>query len=159
MQNFFGQRIVQPWADNGAFVNNLVEQYLGSTDLINIRSRGRFTRPFEVVQDIQQQAESVYLANEKALQQQLQETEQQLALLEQQRDKDTLTLSPAQELALDNFQHEKLRIRKALRDVQHELDKDIEQLGSSLKLVNIAVMPLLLTLLLWLLVRIKLRKP
>lgn len=159
VQNFFGQRIVQPWADNGAFVNNLVEQYLGSTDLINIRSRGRFTRPFEVVQDIQQQAESVYLANEKALQQQLQETEQQLALLEQQRDKDTLTLSPAQELALDNFQHEKLRIRKALRDVQHELDKDIEQLGSSLKLVNIAVMPLLLTLLLWLLVRIKLRKP
>lgn len=159
VQNFFGQRIVQPWADNGAFVNNLVEQYLGSTDLINIRSRGRFTRPFEVVQDIQQQAESVYLANEKALQQQLEETEQQLALLEQQRDKDTLTLSPAQELALDNFQQEKLRIRKALRDVQHELDKDIEQLGSSLKIINIAIMPLLLTLLVWLLVRIKLRKP
>lgn len=148
VQNFFGQRIVQPWADNGAFVHNLTEQYLGSSDLINIRSRGRFARPFEVVQDIQQQAEKAYLDNERMLQQQLEETEQQLAELEQQRDKDSMALSPEQEAALASFQQEKLHIRKALRDVQHALNKDIENLGSWLKVLNIAIMPVLLTLLL-----------
>lgn len=153
VQNFFGQRIAQPWADNGAFVNNVVEQYLGSSDLINIRSRGRFARPFEVVQDLQQKAERAYLDNERILQQQLQETEEQLALLEQQRDKDSLTLSPEQEAALANFQQEKLRIRKALRDVQHALNEDIESLGSWLKVLNIAVFPLLLTALLLLAAR------
>ena len=150
VQNFFGQRIVQPWADNGAFMHNLVEQYLGSSDLISIRSRGRFVRPFEVVQDLQQQAETDYLENERVLQQQLEETEARLAELEKQRGLDSLTLSPEQEAALMEFQREKLRIRKALRDVRHELDKDIEGLGTTLKVLNIAVAPLLLTLLMML---------
>jgi len=150
VQNFFGQRIVQPWADNGAFMHNLVEQYLGSSDLISIRSRGRFVRPFEVVQDLQQQAETDYLENERVLQQQLEETEARLAELEKQRGQDSLTLSPEQEAALMEFQREKLRIRKALRDVRHELDKDIEGLGTTLKVLNIAVAPLLLTLLMML---------
>lgn len=148
VQNFFGQRVAQPWADNGAFIHNLTEQYLGSSDLINIRSRGRFARPFEVVQDLQQQAEKAYLENERMLQEQLQATEQRLAELEQQRDKETLSLSPEQEAALLNFQQEKLNIRKALRDVQHALNKDIEHLGTWLKVINIVIAPLLLTLLL-----------
>ncbi|MGR6872928.1 Gldg family protein [Pseudomonas sp. HK3] len=158
VQNFFGQRIVQPWADNGALVSNMVEQYLGSNDLITIRSRGRFARPFEVVQDLQQQAQSKFYENEQALQQQLEETEQRMAELETQRNKDALTLSPEQEATLNGFQQEKLRIRKALRDVRHELDKDIESLGSWLKVLNIAIMPVLLTLLLLLLARLTLRK-
>ena len=158
VQNFFGQRIVQPWADNGALANNMVEQYLGSNDLITIRSRGRFARPFEVVQDLQQQAQSKFYENEQALQHQLEETEQRMAELETQRDKDSLTLSPEQEATLNGFQQEKLRIRKALRDVRHELDKDIESLGSWLKVLNIAIIPVLLTLLLLLLARLTLRK-
>lgn len=145
VQNFFGQRIVQPWADNGAFANNMVEQFMGSSDLISIRSRGRFARPFEVVQDLQQSAEQAYLQNERQLQSQLRETEDRLAELEDQRDKDSMMLSPEQEAALADFQREKLRIRKALRDVQHALNQDIEQLGVWLKVLNIAVLPLLLT--------------
>jgi ABC-type uncharacterized transport system involved in gliding motility auxiliary subunit len=159
VQNFFGQRIVQPWADNGALAQNMVEQYLGSNDLITIRSRGRFARPFEVVQDLQQQAQSKFYENEQALQHQLEETEQRMAELEKQRDKDSLILSPEQEATLNGFQQEKLRIRKALRDVRHELDKDIESLGSWLKILNIAIIPILLTLLLLLLARLTLRKP
>lgn len=151
VQNFFGQRIAQPWADNGSLANNMVEQYLGSSDLISIRSRGRFVRPFEVVQDLQQGAEAEYLENERALQSELEQTEAKMAELEQARDKDSLTLSPEQEATLYAFQKEKLEIRKALRDVRHELDKEIEGLGSMLKVLNIAVAPLLLTLLMVLL--------
>jgi ABC-type uncharacterized transport system involved in gliding motility auxiliary subunit len=60
----------------------------------------------------------------------------------------SLNLSPEEESALLQFQEEKLVIRKQLRDVRHQLDKDIEQLGSTLKFVNIALVPILLTLLL-----------
>ena len=158
VQNFFGQRVVQPWADNGAFAHNLVEQFLGSSDLINIRSRGRFSRPFEVVQDIQQKAQTQYLENERLLQQQLEQTEIQLAELETLRDKDTMMLSAEQEATLEQFQQEKLHIRKALRDVRHELGKDIEGLGSLLKVLNIAVAPILLVLLLLLIARRVLHK-
>ena len=158
VQNFFGQRIVQPWADNGAFAQNMVEQFLGSDDLIDIRSRGRFTRPFEVVEDLKQAAQDQYYENEQALQQQLDETEKRLAELEEQRDKDTLTLSPEQQATLNGFQQEKLRIRKALRDVRHELDKDIEGLGTWLKVLNIAILPIILTLILLVLAQFILRK-
>jgi len=79
------------------------------------------------------------------LQSQLRETEDRLAESEDQRDKDSMMLSPEQEAALADFQREKLRIRKALRDVQHALNQDIEQLGVWLKVLNIAVLPLLLT--------------
>jgi len=44
-QNFLGQTISVPTADNGVFVQNAVENLLGSNDLISLRSRGRDERP------------------------------------------------------------------------------------------------------------------
>ena len=51
-----------------------------------------------------------------------------------------------QEQAIANFQNEKLKIRKQLRDVRHQLDKDIKGLGQNLKVANIFAVPVLLTL-------------
>ena len=147
LQDFFGQRIVSPWANNGDFVTNAVDNLTGSSALISIRSRGRFSRPFEVVQDLRREAEASYLSSANDLQMQLAETEAQLGQLEASRDEQNLiSLSPEQEATLVQFQQEKLRIRKALRDVRHQLNQDIEMLGTTLKFVNIVLMPLLLTL-------------
>ncbi len=55
-------------------------------------------------------------------------------------------LSSEQSQALADFQDEKIRIRKELRQVRRNLDKDIESLGGTMKFINIALMPLLLTL-------------
>ena len=149
VQDFFGQRIATPWADNGDLVINALDNLGGSQALISIRSRGRFTRPFEVVQDLRRQAEERYLASANDLQAQLAETERQLTELQSSQEAATLlTLTPEQEAALERFQDEKLRIRKQLRDVRHQLDNDIEQLGSTLKFINIALVPVLMTLLL-----------
>jgi ABC-type uncharacterized transport system involved in gliding motility auxiliary subunit len=146
VQNFFGQQIASAFADNGTFVNNLVDNLLGSSALIDVRSRGQFTRPFTVVQDLRLTAEAKYLQSAEDLQGQLAETERQLSELESAGIEDGLfTLSPEQEAALARFQDEKLKIRKQLRDVRHQLDKDIEQLGTMLKFLNILLMPLLLT--------------
>jgi len=146
VQNFFGQQIASAFADNGSFVTNLVDNLSGSSALIDVRSRGQYTRPFEVVENLRREAEAQYLQSAEDLQAQLAETERQLAELESTRIEDgLLTLTPEQEAALVQFQDEKLRIRKQLRDVRHQLDKDIEELGSMLKVMNILVMPLLLT--------------
>jgi ABC-type uncharacterized transport system involved in gliding motility auxiliary subunit len=57
-----------------------------------------------------------------------------------------MILSPAQKSELDNFLKRKLEIRKELRQVRRQLDAEIETLGTKLKLINILLIPLLLTL-------------
>jgi len=147
VQNFFGQQVASAFADNGSFVVNLVENLSGSSALIEVRSRGQFSRPFVVVEELRRIAEAKYLRNAEDLQARLAETDRQLSELESARvDDGLLTLSPEQEAALVNFQGEKLRIRKELREVRHRLDQEIEQLGGKLKFINILLMPLLLTL-------------
>lgn len=149
VQQFFGQRVVSPWADNAGFLVNALENLAGNEDLINIRSRGRFSRPFTKVEALRRNAEEQFLAQQQVLQEQLQETEAKLLELEQVRgDADSAILSEEQELELARFQDEKIKIRKELRDVQHQLDRDIESLGTELKMINIFLVPLLLTLLL-----------
>ncbi|MEL7399250.1 MAG: ABC transporter, partial [Pseudomonadota bacterium] len=147
VQNFFGQRIASPWADNGNLVVNLVDQLAGSPDLISLRARGQYSRPFDKVDELRDQAEERFLASEQRLQQQLEETEARLAELQQESADDTvLTLSPEQQQTLEAFQRQKVEIRQELRAVQHELDKDIEALGAQLKVLNIFVLPLVFTL-------------
>ena len=159
VQNFFGQQVATAFADNGSLLTNLVDYFTGSQDLISVRSRGRFTRPFEVVQSLRREAETQYLESAEQLQLELNETERQLADLESQQESDgVLRLSDEQEAALVRFQGEKLRIRKALRDVRHRLDQDIDQLGGQLKLLNIIVLPILLTLMLAMAAWAQLRK-
>ncbi|WP_088331735.1 Gldg family protein [Lacimicrobium sp. SS2-24] len=147
--NFFGQTIYTPFANNGDFLTNAVENLSGSEALISIRSRGTFSRPFEVVEALTVKAEQSFREQEKRLQQQLDETEQQLAQLQEQGgDSGALVLSQSQQQMLEEFMQQKIDIRKALRDVRHQLDKDIEQLGTLLKFINIALAPILLVLIL-----------
>ncbi|SDG90328.1 ABC-type uncharacterized transport system involved in gliding motility, auxiliary component [Pseudomonas benzenivorans] len=147
VQDFFGQRIPQPWADNASFTINALDNLAGSEALISVRSRGRFTRPFEVVETLQREAEVRFREKEQALQARLADTEQKLAALQQSDDPSkVLELTPEQQATLRQFVQEKLKIRKELREVRYQLNADIEALGRSLKFVNIALVPLLLTL-------------
>ncbi|MNT22345.1 hypothetical protein D3C72_1577260 [compost metagenome] len=147
VQDFFGQRVPQPWADNSGFAINALDNLAGSEALISVRSRGRFTRPFEVVESIQREAEVQFREREQELQQRLTDTEQKLASLQQGQDPaKVLELTPEQQATLQQFVQEKLRIRKELREVRFQLNADIEDLGRTLKFINIALVPLLLTL-------------
>lgn len=145
--NFFGQDIVQPFANNGDMLVNMVDNLLGNADLISIRSRGQFSRPFDKVNELERQAEASFYEKEEALKQQLSETDAKLRELQSKKDgEDALVLSPEQEAEIERFVQEKLKIRKQLREVQHQLGKNIEKLGTQLKLINILAMPLLITL-------------
>jgi ABC-type uncharacterized transport system involved in gliding motility auxiliary subunit len=150
--NFFGQMVFTPFANNGDFVTNSVENLSGSEALISIRSRGTFARPFIKVDELTVAAEKKFREQELILQQQLDDTEQQLLQLQtQQEDQAGLVISAEQQQTIDNFMQKKIEIRKALREVRHQLDKDIEQLGNWIKLINIAAAPFILIILLILL--------
>jgi ABC-type uncharacterized transport system involved in gliding motility auxiliary subunit len=147
--NFFGQMVFTPFANNGDFVTNAVENLSGSEALISIRSRGTFARPFVKVDELTVAAEKKFREQELILQQQLDDTEQQLMQLQtQQEDEAGLVISAEQQQTIDNFMQKKIEIRKALREVRHQLDKDIEQLGNWIKLINIAAAPFILVMLL-----------
>lgn len=162
VQDFFGQRVPQPWADNGGLLINALDNLSGSEALISVRSRGNFSRPFTVVEDLQRAAERRYRASEQRLQRQLAETEQQLAQLQQGQDPtQMLEMTAEQEQAVQRFLDEKLQIRKQLRDVRFQLNADIERLGTWLKVINIALVPALLTLgvlIWWVVARIRRRR-
>ncbi|MDH4557699.1 ABC transporter [Pseudomonas sp. BN417] len=147
VQDFFGQRVPQPWADNAGFAINALDNLAGSDALISVRSRGRFSRPFDVVEKLQRDAEVQFREREQELQQRLTDTEQKLASLQQSQDPaKALELTPEQQVTLQQFVQEKLRIRKELREVRFQLNADIEDLGRTLKFINIALVPLVLTL-------------
>ena len=145
--NFFGQDIVQPFANNGDLLINMVDNLMGNADLISIRSRGQFSRPFDKVSELERQAEERFYQKEEELKQQLAETDAKLRQLQATKEgEDALVLSPEQQAEVERFVQEKLKIRKQLRDVQHQLSKDIEKLGTQLKLINILAVPALITL-------------
>lgn len=160
-QNFFGQRISTAWANNGDFVANALDNLTGSGDLISIRGRATFSRPFEKVEALQRAADEALLAKEQALQTELTETEQKLTELQSRRDdQSALILTPEQSAEIERFQAEKLRVSRELRQVRHDLDKSIEDLGTWLKVINIALVPVLISIiaLLSLLLRRRQRK-
>lgn len=146
VQRFFGQPIANAFASNGAFVVNALENLAGSSDLIAVRSRGSFSRPFTRVDQLRAEAEARYLATEQRLQQQLAETERRLGELQASReDSGSLLLTDEQQAEIDRFIDQRASIRKELRGVQRGLDEDIEDLGTLLKVINIGLVPVLLT--------------
>ena len=146
-QTVFGQRVDQVFANNGDLVLNTLDNLAGSADLISVRGRASFSRPFDRVEKLRHIADDRFRAKEQELEQQLRETEEKLTTLQSKRnDKSALVLTPDQEKELDNFQDEKLRIRKELRAVRAGLDKDIKSLGTEIKILDILVLPLFFAL-------------
>ena len=134
------------WASNGNFAINVVDNLLGSSDLISVRGRASASKPFVVVEALRRDADDQFREKERALQTKLRQTEQKISQLQANRDDDNaLIMSEEQRAEIARFQDEKLQVRKQLRKVRHELDKNIQSLGNWLKAINIGLMPLLLT--------------
>ncbi len=144
VSDFLGQPVYNPFANNGDFVFNAVDNLVGNGDLIAVRTRAVSSRPFERVEALRRGAEQRYRTKERELQQQLDDLERQLAQLQQPgADGQAQALSAEQQRQVLRFQDDKLRMRRELREVQHRLNADIEALGTRLKLINILGMPAL----------------
>jgi len=142
-QPFFGQEIVSAFADNGSLAVNAVDNMLGNSALISIRTRVNSARPFERVEELRVDAERAYRATEERLQMELEDTERRLSELQAAKGEGELTIiSDEQQAEIQRFMDRRLEIRRELRQVQHDLQRDIERLGTRLKAINIGLVPL-----------------
>lgn len=146
-QNFFGQRLLIPVAQNAAFVANIAEALSGSDALISLRSRTDSFRPFTLIQDLEREAESRFLAEERALRARLEEAESQLADLRQGEGGDAPILTEDQRAAIERFQQDLLETRGALREVQRRLNADVERTQTIVEAVNIVAVPAMVIML------------
>jgi len=149
VQNVLGQHIAVPSADNGALVMNAVENMMGSNDLISLRTRERSARPFILVDQIRRDAEGRFLAEEQALQQKVTATEASLRQLQGQNGQTqnaagAPVLSREQQTQIDKFRRDLVETRASLRQVQANLRQNVEDLGTVLAFLNIALVPILI---------------
>jgi ABC-type uncharacterized transport system involved in gliding motility auxiliary subunit len=159
-RSILGREIASAFAANGDFVANAIANLAGAEELIGLKSRETFVRPFDRVEALQREADARFRETEQELQARLAETESRLADLQQAReDQGSLLMSAEQQAEVDRFREEQLRIRRELRSVQRELDSSIDNLGARLKLINILVIPLALALIAVLGVVLRRRRP
>ncbi|MCP1488450.1 ABC-type uncharacterized transport system involved in gliding motility auxiliary subunit [Pseudomonas fluorescens] len=134
------------WADNGVFVLNALDSLSGADALINLRSRGHYSRTFTTVEMIQREAQQRFRGMSDALRSKLDETERQLALL-QPKDGEDSGAAINQKKEIDRFMREKAAIGQDMRSVARQLNLQVEKLGTLLKVINIGLVPGVLTFL------------
>ena len=146
-QSFLGQPMLNAFASNGDFITNLVDNLSGSSALLSIRGRSTSQRPFTRVQALQRAADQKFLLKKQELERELAETRTRLDELQPARGGRDGQASAEQKREIEQFLQRKLAISKELRDVQHQLNAEIDALGLRLKFINIVVVPALVTLL------------
>jgi len=144
---FMGLKTMQVINDNLSFFANVVEQITGSEDLIGIRSRGRFQRPFTRVLDLEKKAREAGQSKEEALMARIRDIQEQMSRLQASKDKNQrFALNSQQKRALNELRDEQQKFNNELKTLRKNLRSDIENLGIKVKVINIAMMPLVVAL-------------
>ena len=139
VQPLFG---ASAFADNGNMAINAVDNMLGNSDLISIRTRATSARPFDRVEEIRVEAERSFRVTEERLQRELDETEMRLTELQAAKGEgELMVITPEQQAEIERFMERRLEIRRELRQVQHDLRRDIDRLDTRIKLINIVLLP------------------
>ncbi len=146
-RSLFGMRKVQ---DNCDLVLNALENLTGGSELLSIRARGKYSRPFDRVEELRKEAERKFRDKEQGLMEKERQIAEEIRQLQSEKDPNDpaaqVFLSPEQVERLEEAQVAQRETRKELREVRLNLDREIEALGLSLKALNILGMPLLVTL-------------
>ena len=136
--------LIQPLNGNLTFVQSLVEQMAGDSDLIGVRSRASIRRPFVVVDRMRAEAQKRYQSKIADFEKQVQEAQTKIGEIQSKKEgNQRFILSPEAQKELTSLQEKQAKANKDLRKVRKELRQDEETLQNWLKALNIAVMPLL----------------
>lgn len=145
-QTILGQTMMRVFANNGDFVTNLVDNLSGSSALLSIRGRSTSQRPFTRVQALRNVADQKFLQKERELEQELADTRRRLDELQPAKGSHGSTATAEQRREIEQFRQRQLAINKELRDVQHQLNAEIDALGLRVKVINIVLVPALVVL-------------
>jgi gliding motility-associatede transport system auxiliary component len=145
-QQVLDQRVFSPTNGNLNFIESSVEMLAGDSNLMSIRSRASANRPFLVVNQMEAAAEQKYQSKIDELEASIADTKQKLAALQNVNPSDQKTvLSPQQQAEIKKFRENEAKFDKELKQVRKDLRQEIDSLQNILKWVNIAAMPLLVT--------------
>jgi len=147
VQNFFGQRIIIPQFGNLTFGQAIVEQLAGDSNLIGVRSRASLSRPFTVVKELQKSANLRFQAEIKKLEEEQNDAQRRLNELQQNKEAgQRFILSPEQQQEIARFKQKETEARIKLKEVRKNLRQEIDSLENRLKWLNIAGMPVMVTI-------------
>lgn len=141
VQRLLGQSITVPIANNGDFAVNALDNLSGSSGLISLRGRGFNIRPFEILQAMERDAEQQFRAKEVTLLEKIADTQRKIQDLQQKEKEGGVLLTAEQQETIETFRGEMLDLRRELRDVQHALRKDVDQLETWIRILNIWTVP------------------
>ncbi len=136
-------------ADNGDLLINAIENLIGSSDLLSIRARGEYAKPFTRVEEMARVAEQKFRAEESVIEQKITDTQTRIGELQKKQGdgQAALILTPEAKEEIKKLTDELTESRKKKRSIQSEMRKDIESLGNRLKFVNIGLVPLAVAML------------
>ncbi len=123
--------------DNIALLMNAIEDMMGSNDLIAMRSRGSYRRPFQVVDKIEQEAAKRTAQEEEKINAEIAGFQQELLKIAPAANEGDNKL--LERTLLEKKKAIEVSIREAqrkLRNVKREQRKSIEQLGDRLRNLN-----------------------
>ncbi len=147
VQQIFGQKIIIPHSGNLSLVQNLVEMLSGDENLINARSRATMNRPFTRIRDIQAKAEARFLEEVKKLEEERANVQRRINELQAKKEgNQRFILSPEQKAELKKLRETEAQTARKLKEVRKELRKEVDSLQTTLKWLNIAGMPLLVSI-------------
>jgi ABC-type uncharacterized transport system involved in gliding motility auxiliary subunit len=148
IQEVFGRRIVVPSNGNLAFAQSMVEQLASGDALISLRSRAASFRPLTVVREMEAEAQKQYFGRLKALEDELQKTTEKLQEMQKARGAGASAqiMTPEQQAEMEKFKKRVAETRRELKELRKNLRQDAESLVFTTKLLNIALMPILVVL-------------
>jgi ABC-type uncharacterized transport system involved in gliding motility auxiliary subunit len=143
VQTPFGN-MASPRNGNLGFVQSIVENLSGDSDLISVRSRATSTHPFTRIEQMQAKAEEIYQDKINEYQQTLEQTREKLSELQKTKaGSQQFILSPEQQAELKNLQGKEAETDRALKEERKKLAADINATENRLKWGNIIGMPTL----------------
>jgi ABC-type uncharacterized transport system involved in gliding motility auxiliary subunit len=139
--------IAQPINGNLSLVQNLVEQLVGDSNLIAVRSRAAVRRPFTVVEKKQAEAQQRFQSEIARLQGELEETQRQINELQGKKEPgQRFILSKEQQDKIREFRAKESESKKRLKQVRKDLRREIDSLENTLKWTNIIAMPIVVSI-------------
>jgi len=137
--SFFGKLVI---GDNSALMLNTIEDLSGSSDLVSIRSRGNFKRPFVVVDEIEGQAEAETAEEMAKINAQIMSFQGQLqSILASAKEGQEEVIG---DTIVQKKKSVELKIHQAQRrknDIKLKERERIEHLGNRLRQANMLVAP------------------
>lgn len=132
---------------NLSFLRNSIEWLLGSESLMKIRARANFRRPFDVIDEIERQADLATLDKIREIEAQRTQFLQELRALQEGADQDAIGVLRGTALQKERELRTELRgLDREMRDLQKGKRDRVNALGDRIRNINILGVPALVLL-------------